>query len=126
MLSREWCERLRVLPEVREHDAFAAGERFYIPPRDHLWVNECETPVHVGGEAPVWCPDLAALLAMASAHTQWADQLCLMRAWDPERRVYRWGFTDDAAEDGPGGFSFGDTPEAAVAAWLLAHAEAGR
>lgn len=119
MLDRETCEALRVLPEVWEH-RWREGDAGYMPGeiRPGRWTKEMGTPYD--GDW-LWAPTLSDLLRMAVArcHAGPQDQPVLIGA--PSGK--QWSFGDGVLRVMQGECGSGDTPEAAVAAWLLARAK---
>ena len=123
MLSSETCQALRLLPEVAAHVPQPHETWWLYWGRPGQWVpiHWCEpsAPAVVGFEdaplAAMWCPGLEDLLAMAQAH---ADCVHLRRhAPSPDGQRVGWGCEDCANE--AIGVAFGDTPEEAVASFLI-------
>lgn len=135
-LDRATCEALRALPEVRDHKCQPGDWYWYQVTDDHPWsepvavCDEWGTYDCIEGEPVrvmewtrwVWRPGLTHLLSLAQAHRPAFDGA--LRLWCYGPTDFRFGLADEAGSVGYQGQ--GDTPESAVAAWLLAHAEAGR
>lgn len=126
MLTLAECQALAAAyPEVRGHDA-EPGDLIYATDRDEAEVYEAG---FLGSYW--WCPRLDQLLAMAGSVGRpnvLGDDIGLMR----DGAVWRFGHAGirgdglgiepEVMVDG----AHGDTPEAAVCAWLLAAADTKR
>lgn len=136
MLSRDWCERLAAaLAAVREH-APEAGDRYYPDPPDPFWDKTRADPALLTGflERPgtwyvlywyadgplrtamrlgLWCPTWHQLIALTGAN-ETTGVLA--------KQLDGWYFGPDAYWlEGPA-----ETPEEAVAHWLMAVEEERR
>lgn len=125
-LSRELCEALRVLPEVRDRNNIDGG--MYYLHRDGSWIG----PVNVDEQAwgldegvpMVWAPSLAELLAIVSEC--YPDIDLQLRRERRRLKHSRWVFCDGDLGN-PGELeATGATPEEAVAQWLLYRPEVSR
>lgn len=127
-LSRELCEALRVLPEVRGRARGASVDAWWVCLRSEtewqkpLWACHLYANFTVAGRAApgpwLWCPSLSDLLALA--HRRVGTGSLRMESHPT------WWECGHADGDGrPVFVTAGDTPEEAVAAWLLAHAKEG-
>lgn len=115
-LSRELCEALQVLSEVREHK-WAEGDLFWN--RYGRAVPACECGSYDCDQWPdkgdPWCPSLSDLLALATEHCLGAHL-----SWHGGWRFFDCGdgYNQDTGE--PRHLEFSDDPAEAVARWLIA------
>lgn len=126
MLDRETCEALaRAYPEIGGHrEENISGWDLAYHRKNAAWslslMAESAAPYP---EDALWCPRLEDLLALAHARCGpgEAPDLWYGLRREGDRNVWRFSVspaTDDQFQNG----TEADTPQAAVAAWLLAHA----
>jgi hypothetical protein len=131
VLSRELCEALaEAYPEMREHrpqegdwyilDGVGTGDCEIVDPYPYALSARRHDVLEAQDPKAVWCPRLDQLLELVPGVSRFADQMVLTRGYDDDRNAYRWSFTDDWGHDGPTLRYFADTPEEAIARWLLA------
>ena len=124
MLSRETCEALLVLPEVREHRP-RLYDRYYgtVSLAEHPRPYTCtKAEMKRRGRSidyGIWCPTLSDLLEMAKDNGVALE--CVYKEGKP---AWNFGWTL-AWDPGVEGIYDRETPEAAVAAWLLSRAKEG-
>lgn len=122
MLDLKTCQALAAAyPEIRDH-VFVEGDRFWRPPDlgKPDWTPELcwdDEPASCNWAAPaegdIWNPlagDLLPIARSRAAHR--GRDIYLFTNW-----AHRWCFTDDPDLDAA--TAMGDTPEEAVAAWML-------
>lgn len=128
MLDRATCERLaEALPEVRGHE-WVKGDRYYQRYTNGAYLvspSVIVAPRQAVQGWDLWCPSLSDLLAMACARLSDArTPICLEVGWskardgDPEPLLDCSCFT---YADGQADEEAADSPEEAVARWLLKH-----
>lgn len=124
MLSLETCRALAErYAEVREHEWRYGDLAWYR--HDDLWyvINTIgSTDTEAAPDSVYWCPRVGDLLNIAQIHAG-CFHLNQHSGFGAPGQYGEWGAFD--CHEGEGGSrGLGDTPEAAVAAWLLARKEA--
>lgn len=128
-LGPKLCKELaRVVPEVRERDTFHEGDLFYVArPAPALRAMSLFGWLPLGKAEDgltLWHPSLSDLLSIACARgcfgwLAYGRSLCADRS-------HPWECGNgDADLCGPEDCASGDTPEEAVARWLIANAKGG-